>query len=82
MDYNYKEILLKTVQKYCELTGRVRGGVANAIANDGKFFDNIEKGGTCTMDTYVKAMKWLNENMPKSAHTAKSKKLIKKPKSN
>ena len=32
------------------------------IANDGKFFGRLANDGGCTMDTYLKAMDWFDEN--------------------
>lgn len=61
---DYKNTILKTAAEYCELSGRARSGVANSIMNDGKFFDRIEQGGGCTMDTYQRVMGWFAENMP------------------
>lgn len=57
---------LEKVDAYCSATGRARSGVAKAILNDPKFFDEIEEGRSCTVDTKEKVEKWLLAQKPKT----------------
>lgn len=61
---DYRTELLTIASKYCELTGKSRSTIATKVMNDGKFFDRIENGAGCTMDTYEKVMRWFVFNMP------------------
>lgn len=63
----FRENLLETANAYCIATNRARSGVALLILNDSKFFDRLETGCSCTIDTYEKVMKWFKEHMPAEA---------------
>lgn len=62
----YREKLLQAADFYCERTGKSRATLATLVTNHGKFFDRIEGGGGCTVDTYEKVMSWIKENTPKN----------------
>lgn len=61
--------MLASASEYCSSAGLKRSTLGRFIVNDGKFFDRIEAGGGCTMDTYEKVMAWLNSNLPKKSKT-------------
>lgn len=62
MIMDYRNTLLEAADKHCRATGKSRSTLANLVANDGKFFDRIERGGGCTMDTFENVMRWFSEN--------------------
>lgn len=49
---------------YCAHTGRRPSTVGNYAVNEGKFFDRIEEGRTCTISTAQKLLGWLSDNWP------------------
>lgn len=63
-DIDYRKELLDVANRFCTLTGKARGTIGNAVAKDARFFDRIEEGGGCTVDTYQNVMRWFDENMP------------------
>lgn len=69
---NHRQKLLTAVAKYCESTQRARSGVGLTILNDSKFFDRIENGASCTVDTYEKVMCWLKQHTPRKGKEQKS----------
>lgn len=56
---DYRKTLLSAAQDCVKRTGYSRSTVATKAANDGKFFDRIEKGGSCTVETYEGVLKAL-----------------------
>ncbi len=61
---DYRKQLLEAAETYCKQTGLSRATVGNYVAKDNRFFDRIESGGGCTIDTFQKVMNWFSENMP------------------
>lgn len=59
-----RETLLEAARIYCERTGKSRATLSTMVRNDGKFFDNLESGRSCTIDTYEMLMAWFVENTP------------------
>lgn len=59
--------LLKVARAYSEATGRSLARIGTVIHNQGAFFKKLEEGGTCTMETFDKAMRWFSENWPSDA---------------
>ena len=54
--------LLSAAKAYCRETGMSAARLATIVANDGKFFDRIESGGTLTVKTYEKFMAYFAEH--------------------
>ncbi|MDX2074683.1 MAG: hypothetical protein SFX19_10040 [Alphaproteobacteria bacterium] len=69
---NYRENLLIAAKNYCAATGKSLATVSTFVMNDGKFFDRIESGGGCTMDTYQKVMDWLETHTPIQSNGAET----------
>lgn len=59
-----KAALLSVSARYCGSTGMSKARLATLIANDGKFFDRIEAGGSFTIRTHERAMRWFSDNWP------------------
>jgi len=55
---------LLLVRRYCEATGRSPARVATLIHDQGAFFKNLESGGSCTIDTFDKAVRWFSAHWP------------------
>lgn len=66
---NYRKELCQKADEYCAVTGNSRGYLASMIVNDARFFDRIESGGGCTVDTYQKVMSWFEKNKPSAEIT-------------
>lgn len=49
---------------YCGHTKRKPSTVGNYAVNDGKFFERIEGGRTCTISTAQKLLGWLSDHWP------------------
>lgn len=56
--------MLAVASVYCISADVSRSTLGRFIVNDGKFFDRIEAGGGCTLQTYEKVMKWFQANKP------------------
>lgn len=61
---DYRKTMLDAAEKHCKITGKSRATIATEVMNHGGFFDRIESGGGCTIDTFQKVMNWFSENMP------------------
>ena len=59
-DKKIKE-LLALADRYCAEHRIRRTTLGRQVANDGKFFDRIEAGGTCNMRTYIRIMEFFSE---------------------
>lgn len=57
--------MLSVASDYCASMGISRSTLGRFIVNDGKFFDRIESGGGCTIDTHDKVMTWFKNHSPK-----------------
>lgn len=62
---SWREDLLSKANQYCESTGRARSGLGMLIMKDPKFFDEIESGRSCTVDTLVRVNQWFAAHTPK-----------------
>lgn len=60
-----KQELLDAANKHKEKTGLTLTTISSYVMNDGKFFDNLQAGKSCTIDTYEKVMSWFKKNTPK-----------------
>lgn len=68
-----RSALLAVARAYSEATGRSLARVGTVIHNQGAFFKKLEEGGgTCTMETFDKAMRWFSENWPANAQWPES----------
>lgn len=54
--------LLAKVDAHCARTGMSKARLATIVANDGKFFDRIARGGSLTVKTYERIIAWLDES--------------------
>ena len=61
---DYRNTLLDAADKWVKATGLSRATLGNRAAKDNRFFDRIEGGGGCTVDTFEKVMGWLKDNTP------------------
>lgn len=57
-------ILLTVARAYSAATGRSLARVATLIHDQGALFKKLEAGGSCTIDTYDKAMQWFSDHWP------------------
>lgn len=56
--------LLKAARNWEKRTGRKRSGLAAEIMNDTKFFDRLERGGGCNVDSLLKVKNWFLQHAP------------------
>lgn len=56
--------LLTVAQAYSDATGRSLARIATLIHDQGAFFKKLHAGGSCTMETFDKAMLWFSERWP------------------
>jgi len=59
---DYRMELLHAQASYCDKHGVARTTLGNRVLNDTDFFERLESGGTCTMETYQKFMDWFKKN--------------------
>lgn len=59
-----REQLLAVARAYSEATGRSLARIATVIHDQGALFKKLEAGGSCTIDTFEKAMRWFSANWP------------------
>lgn len=57
-------MMLDAVKEHCRLTKRKASTVGNYAVNDGGFFERLQNGGSCNVDTYNKVIRWLDKNKP------------------
>ena len=60
----YRQQLLTLAATYAGATDRSRARVATMVRNCGHFFDRLESGSSCTVDTYLKVKQWFADNWP------------------
>lgn len=58
------EILIKTAFIYANYRNRSLSTVANWATNDGKFFNRLMEGKTCTLKTFNRTMCWFSNHWP------------------
>lgn len=73
-----REKLIEAKNLYCASTSLSSATVGTKVANDGKFFDRVEGGGSLTIETYEKVMQWFEENTPKSVKKSNNNKIAPK----
>lgn len=56
--------LVSLARTYADRKGVSLATVGTQLANDGKLFDRLERGGDLTTGSYEKHIDWLNRNMP------------------
>lgn len=59
-----RQPLLTVARAYSDASGRSLARVSHLIHNSSVLFKKLEEGGTCTLDTYDKAMRWFSDNWP------------------
>ena len=62
MDYRSRLLLVARTFATAERLSLAR--VSTKVRNDGKFFDRIEKGAGCTVDTFELVMRWFSDRWP------------------
>lgn len=60
----YRKELLELARLYAAARILSRSRIATLCRNDGKFFDRIERGGGCTVDTFLATKLWFSERWP------------------
>lgn len=69
-----RESLSRRAGEYADVTGLRLGTVSDRCAGDGKFLGDVAAGKNFTVDRYLKAMDWLEQNWPgaepRHAHAA------------
>ena len=58
---DYRTELLNLGKRAEAATGLALATIGFKVAKDGKFFDRLEAGGGCTVDTYLAAKKRLED---------------------
>lgn len=53
--------LLQRVDAYCKRKGISRARVATLAVNDGDVFGRVDRGGTLTVRTYERILRWLDQ---------------------
>lgn len=61
---DYRTQLLTLANAYAASTGKSVSRLATIVAGSGIFFDRIEAGASCTVDTYLRAKQWFRDNWP------------------
>lgn len=59
-----RQTLLTVARAYSDATGLSLARIATIIHNGGALFKKLDAGGTCTIETYDKAMFWFSEWWP------------------
>ncbi len=62
--------MLARVDEYCRLTGDARSTIGKSAVNDPAFFHQIEDGRNFQVNTYKKAMDWLDAHWPEKGVVA------------
>ena len=47
-----REKLIEDAEAFCKATGKSLTTLGNNVANDGKFFSRLDRGGDCTTAVY------------------------------
>lgn len=61
---DYRKQILRLADIYANRTGRSTARIATLIHNQGQFFERLEEGKGCTVDTFLKALCWFEANWP------------------
>ena len=69
-----KSQLIAAAEAYCARTGMSKARLATIIANDGKFFDRLDAGGTVTLPTFERIMAYFAAHAESAEPTRPSKK--------
>lgn len=56
--------LVQLARTYADRTGLSLATVGTRLANDGKLFDRLERGGDLNTASYEKHVRWLTDHMP------------------
>lgn len=62
MIIDLKQDLISKADAYCARRGISKPRLATIVHNDGKFFDRLERGGSFTVVTYEKFMRYFAEH--------------------
>jgi hypothetical protein len=62
-----KPTLIATADAWCAATGMSKARLATLVVNDGKFFARLDAGGSCTLRTFERAMRWFSTHWPEAA---------------
>lgn len=61
---DYRSQLATLAQVYAAATKRSISRVATLAAGSGVFFDRLNAGGSCSVDTYLSVKKWFSDQWP------------------
>lgn len=56
--------IMDLAETYSAHTGRKLSTLGAYTVNDGKFFDRLEGGGSCTLKTAARVVRWFSETWP------------------
>jgi hypothetical protein len=56
--------IIKQAETYSAHTGKALSTIASYSVKDGKFFDRLNNGGSCTLRTADNLIQWFSENWP------------------
>ena len=60
---DYRNEILSLANRVAECSGLALATIAHKAAKDGDFFKRLEAGGSCTVDTYLTAKRWLESQL-------------------
>lgn len=61
---DYRAALVYLARTYATATNRSVARVSTLVRNHGGFFDRLERGQGCTMDTFFEVLEWFERNWP------------------
>lgn len=64
---NHRESLSLIANSFAAVRGISLARVSTLVRNDGKFFQGIAAGKSCTTDTYEYCLLWFSNNWPEGA---------------
>lgn len=70
---DHRQELLNIAEDYCKVTGRGRSALGLTILGDSKFFNKLEQGRSCRLDTYERVISWFKENSHKESRASTKK---------
>lgn len=70
MDWRQK--LLEQADRWCAATGLSRATLGTKAAGGGRFFERIEAGKGCTVDTYQRVLDWIEADLARLAEAPAS----------
>ena len=64
---NWRQKLLEQADRWCAATGLSRATLGTKAAGGGRFFERIEQGKGCTVDTYQRVLDWIEADLARLA---------------